>query len=120
MASLVGGAEPRLTLGVELPLLTSTNTRLAEYRSLDWSGETELVVIAEGIGSPSVYRARMDGSTVEDLGSPLGDAVQVTALPRPSGDAVVTRSEDGTVLRHDPSSRWTKTDAVLQEVSFPG
>ncbi|MGV8845472.1 LpqB family beta-propeller domain-containing protein [Tessaracoccus sp.] len=120
MASLVGGTEPRLTPGVELPLLASTNTRLSDYRSLDWSGETELVVIAEGIGKPSVFRARLDGSTVEDLASPIDDAVQVTALPRPSGDAVVTRSEDGTVLRHDPSSRWTKMDSLLQEVTFPG
>ncbi|MDO5736545.1 MAG: LpqB family beta-propeller domain-containing protein [Propionibacteriaceae bacterium] len=120
MASLSNVGEPRLSPVMSLPLMGGTNTRLRDFRSLDFSGETELVVLAEGTGNRSVFRARLDGSMVEDLGPLPEDAMQVSALPRPSGDAVVTRSEDGTVLRRDVSGRWMRMDGLLQEATFPG
>lgn len=120
MASLVGGAAPRLVLAMDLPLVFAPRSTLDDYRSLDWSGETELVVVAGVSGGRSVFRTRLDGSLVEELGLLTEDPVQVSALPRPSGDEVVARSEDGTVLRHDVSGRWSRVQSGLQEVSYPG
>ncbi len=119
IATVIGGVTPRLAVAEELPLLTARNP-LTAYRSLDWSGETKLAVVADAVGVHSVFLATLDGSLVEDLGPLSEDAVQISALPRPNGDAIVVRAEDGTVLRHDSSTRWTRLKEVLQEVSFPG
>ena len=119
MATLVGGAEPRLVAADELPLLSLRNP-LTAYRSLDWSGETQLAVVADAAGVHSVFLTTLDGALVEDLGPLAKDAVQISALPRPGGDAIVVRAQDGTVLRHDSSTRWSRMKEVLQEISFPG
>ncbi|MEO7588920.1 MAG: GerMN domain-containing protein [Arachnia sp.] len=120
LAGIVGGEKPRLEAAGVLPLLADTNTRLTGFRGLDWGGETEFVVIADSGDELSVFQIRMDGSQVEDIGPLSEDPVHISALPRPSGDAVVVRTKDDTVWRHDTSTRWTKLEGPLQEVSYPG
>ena len=120
VASVVSGAKPRLAPADDLPLLAATRSRLTGYYTLDWSGETELAVVADSTRGRSVYLTRVDGSLVEDLGPLSEDPVGMSALPRPGGGAIVVRAEDGTVLRHDATTRWTRMKGLLQEVSFPG
>lgn len=120
MASLVEGSTLRLEPANDLPLVFAMRSLLTDYRSLDWSGETELVVVADSSGGRSVFRTRLDGSMVEDLGPLSEEPVQISALPRLSSDAVVARAEDGTVLRHNVTSRWSRIEGELQEVSYPG
>ncbi|WP_158600623.1 GerMN domain-containing protein [Tessaracoccus antarcticus] len=120
LASVVGGDKPRLEPALSLPLLVATDTRLTGFRGLDWSGETEFVVIADSGENRTVFRARMDGSLVEDLGPFSEEPVQISALPRPSGDAVVVRSKDDTVWRRDTNTRWSRLDGALQDISYPG
>lgn len=119
MATLVGGDEPRLESAEELPLLTLRNP-LTAYRSLDWSGETQLAVVADAGGVHSVFLTTLDGALVEDLGPLAEDAVQISALPRLNGDAIAVRADDGSVLLHDSSTRWSRMKEALQEISFPG
>ncbi len=120
MSSVVEGARPRLTSVASLPILGGIRSPLKGFRSLDWGGETELVVIAEAQSGPSIHRSRMDGSLVEDLGPLSDEPVQVSALPDSGGSAVVMRTADDKVLRYDANNRWTRVDEMLQDVSYPG
>lgn len=120
MSSLVDGDTLRLESVTQLPLVFTTGSLLSNYRSLDWSGETELVVVADSSAGPSVFLTRLDGSTVGDLGPLSEPPVQVTALPRLSSDAIAARAADGSVLRHNLTSRWSGMEGELQEVSYPG
>ncbi len=120
IATLLEGPTPRLAPAEELPLLSATRNPLTGYLSLDWSGETELAVVTDSGGVRTVLLTLLDGSLVEDLGPLSEDAVQISALPRLNGDAIVVRTEDGIVLRHDSSTRWTRMKEQLEEVSFPG
>lgn len=119
MSTVKEGQRPRLVSHGDLSLLVGRTT-LTDFASLDWSGETELVVIADSSTGRSVHRARMDGSLVEDLGPVSEEPVQVSALPGPDGNAVVIRSEDSKVLRHDANKRWTRLEIDLQDVTYPG
>lgn len=120
LSTLAEAKRPRLVSVVELPLLGALRGPLSNYRSLDFSGESDLVVVAETQSGPSIYRARLDGSAVEDLGPLPHEPVQVSALPGSGGDAVASRSADGEVLRHGANNRWIRLDVVLQDISYPG
>lgn len=119
MSSVEEGPRLRLASPAELPLLVGRSPLLG-FRSLDWSGGTELVVVADSSTGRSIHRARLDGSLVEDLGPLFEEPVQVSALPGPGGNAVVARSGDDEVLRHDSNKRWTRLEGVLQDVTYPG
>lgn len=103
----------------ELSLLVG-RTPMSNFQSLDWSGETEIVVVADSPTGVSVHRALFDGSLVEDLGPLSEQPVQVSALPGPGDNAVVIRSEDDDVLRHDATDRWTRLEGTLEDVTYPG
>lgn len=120
LSSLVEEKRPRLVSVTKLPLLGALRGPLAGYFGLDWSGETDLVVVAETQSVRSIHRARLDGSLVEDLGPLPADPVQVSALPGTGDDAVAARSKDGEVLRHEANNRWTRLEVELQDVSYPG
>ncbi len=119
MSSIQESSRPRLVAGADLSLLIG-RTPLSNFRSLDWSGETEFVVAADSSTQDSIHRARMDGSFVEDLGPLSEQPVQVSALPASGGNAVVMRSRDNAVLLHDANKRWTRLSGVLQDVTYPG
>ena len=104
----------------ELQLAPSRGAQLSDYAAVDWTGEVALAVVARGSANPSVFVARSDGSDVSDLGPISSAPVQVTALPRPGGDAIAARTADGTVLVHQPSSTWRSTEAALSWISYPG
>lgn len=120
MSSVVEGSRPALVSASRLPVLGATRIPLRGFLSLDWSGETELVFVTESETTRSIHRARQDGSLVEDLGPLSDDPVQVSALPDSSGNAVVMRTEENKVLRHDANNRWTRLDTELSDVSYPG
>jgi len=119
MSSVKESTRPRLANVAGLSLLVG-RTPMSNFQSLDWSGETELVVVANSTTGVSTHRARMDGSVVEDLGPLSEQPEQVSALPGPSGSAVVIRSADDEVWRHDANRRWTRLEGVLQDVTYPG
>ncbi len=119
MSSVDESTRPRLAAVAELSLLNGRNP-LTNFGGVEWSGETELVVLAEAQAGTSVFRTRLDGSLVEDLGPLLERPVQVSALPGTDGTAVVMRSEEDVIVRHDANNRWTRLDDVLQDVTYPG
>ncbi len=119
MTSVEQAPEPRLLAATALSLLQG-RAPMTNFRSLDWIGETELVMVADAQAITSIHRARMDGSLVEDLGPLSEQPVQVSAVPGPGADTVVMRSEDNVVLRYDVTRRWRRVEGVLQDVTYPG
>lgn len=119
MSSVKESTGPRLAADADLSLLAG-RTPMTNFQGVDWSGETELVVVANSTTGVSIHRARLDGSLVEDLGPLSEQPVQVSALPGPSGSAVVSRSADDVVWRHDANRRWTRLEGALQDVTYPG
>ncbi|MGO1488312.1 MAG: GerMN domain-containing protein [Arachnia sp.] len=118
-SAIAEGERPRLNAVDELALLIG-RIPLSNYEGLDWSGETELIVVAESSSGASIHRARLDGSLVEDLGPLSEQPVQVSALQGLDDSAVVIRSDEDGIFRHDANKRWTRLDESLQDVTYPG
>lgn len=104
----------------EVDLSPARGVKLSDYVALDWTGELALALVARGAGGPSVFVTRIDGSAVDDLGPISNSPVQVTALPRPGGDAIATRAADGTVLLYQPGSTWRNAKTMMSWISYPG
>lgn len=119
VATVSAAGRPTLVHPTAL-VVADQNNQLRDFVDVSWSGETELALIASTPEDPSVYLVSADGAQVEHIG-PVGvDPVQVSALPRMGGDAVVVRSDDDEVRRYEARSRWTGLDVRMSEVSYPG
>ncbi|TRY19396.1 hypothetical protein FOJ82_00300 [Tessaracoccus rhinocerotis] len=119
VATISAAGRPTLVHPTEIVVADQSN-QLHDYLDVSWSGETELALIASTEDDPSVYLVSADGALVEHIGPVGADPVQISALPRMGGDAVVIRSEDNEVRRYEARSRWTGLDVTMSEVSYPG
>ncbi len=120
-ATIVGDAAPRLEQWRPMPLIDDSGAPLQGYRSLDFSGESEIAVVAQpGSERPSVFLVRFDGSLVRDIGPLTGAPAEVSALPRMGGDALAVRSSSNVVFRYEARIRWSGTGVELDEISYPG
>lgn len=87
-----------------VPLTASQEKELFDAVILDWTGEVNIAVVASTGSDRSVFVVVVDGSEATDLGPVSVSPVRMTALPRPSRDAVSMHATDGTVLlykQHD-------------------
>ena len=104
----------------EVPLNASQEKELLDAVALDWTGEVNVAVVASAGSVRSVFVAAVDGSEVTDLGPVSVSPVQVTALPRPGGDAVALRAADGTVLLYEQHGTWLQAKTTMTWISYPG
>ncbi|GAB3821447.1 hypothetical protein GCM10028820_29850 [Tessaracoccus terricola] len=119
MATISAAGRPTLVHPGELVIADQAD-QLHDFVDVSWSGETELALIASARDDPSVYLVSADGALVEHIGPVGAEPVQISALPRMGGDAVVIRSADNEVRRYEARSRWTGLDVTMSEVSYPG
>ena len=110
----------RVTDWHEVPLTASQGRELSDAVALDWTGEVNVAVIASAGSGRSVFVVAVDGSEVIDLGPVSVSPVQVTALPRPGGDAVALRAADGTVLLYEQHGAWQQAKTAMAWISYPG
>ena len=118
VASLIEGSS--VTDWQEIPLTASQDRELSDAVALDWTGEINVAVIASAGSGRSVFVVAVDGSEVIDLGPVSVSPVQVTALPRPGGDAVALRAADGTVLLYEQHGAWQQAKTAMTWISYPG
>lgn len=118
VASLIEGN--RMAGWREVPLNASQEKELLDAVALDWTGEVNVAVVASAGSVRSVFVAAVDGSEVTDLGPVSVSPVQVTALPRPGGDAVALRAADGTVLLYEQHGTWLQAKTTMTWISYPG
>ena len=118
VASLIEGSS--VTDWQEIPLTASQDRELSDAVALDWTGEVNVAVIASAGSGRSVFVVAVDGSEVIDLGPVSVSPVQVTALPRPGGDAVALRAADGTVLLYEQHGAWQQAKTAMAWISYPG
>ncbi len=104
----------------EVKLNHPASVTLDGFTALDWTGELDVALIANGASSSSVYVARVDGSQVDDLGPVFVDPVAITALPRPGGDALAVRTAENSVLLYQPNDTWRIATATMSWISYPG
>ena len=117
-ASLIEGN--RMVGWQEVPLTASQEKELSDAVALDWTGEVNVAVVGSAGSGRSVFVVAVDGSEVTDLGPVSVSPVQVTALPRPGGDAVALRAADGTVLLYEQHGTWQQAKTVMTWISYPG
>ena len=117
-ASLIEGN--RMVGWQEVPLTASQEKELSDAVALDWTGEVNVAVVASAGSGKSVFVVAVDGSEVTDLGPVSASPVQVTALPRPGGDAVAVRAADGTVLLYEQHGTWQQAKTPMTWISYPG
>jgi hypothetical protein len=110
----------RVTDWHEVPLTASQGRELSDAVALDWTGEVNVAVVASAGSGRSVFVVAVDGSEVIDLGPVSVSPVQVTALPRPGGDAVALRAIDGTVLLYEQHGAWQQAKTAMAWISYPG
>ena len=110
----------RVTDWHEVPLTASQGRELSDAVALDWTGEVNVAVVASAGSGRSVFVVAVDGSEVIDLGPVSLSPVQVTALPRPGGDAVALRAIDGTVLLYEQHGVWQQAKTAMAWISYPG
>ena len=110
----------RVTDWHEVPLTASQGRELSDAVALDWTGEVNVAVVASAGSGRSVFVVAVDGSEVIDLGPVSLSPVQVTALPRPGGDAVALRAIDGTVLLYEQHGAWQQAKTAMAWISYPG
>jgi hypothetical protein len=104
----------------EVPLTASQGRELSDAVALDWTGEVNVAVVASAGSGRSVFVVAIDGSEVIDLGPVSVSPVQVTALPRPGGDAIALRATDGTVLLYEQHGAWQQAKTAMAWISYPG
>lgn len=119
MAAMSAGAKPRVETWHEV-VLSGSDGRLGQFVDIAWSGEGELVVLSGGAAEAQVHLALLDGSVVEDLAPVDIRGVEISALPRMGGDAVALRGTDDSVHLYEPTTRWTRVNLELQDISYPG
>ena len=117
-ASLIEGN--RMVGWQEVPLTVSQEKELSDAVALDWTGEVNVAVVASAGSGSSVFVVAVDGSEVTDLGPVSASPIQVTALPRPGGDAVAVRAADGTVLLYEQHGTWQQAKTAMTWISYPG
>ena len=118
VASLIDGN--RMVGWQEIPLTVSQEKELSDAVALDWTGEVNVAVVASAGSGRSVFVVAVDGSEVTDLGPLSVSPVQVTALPRPGGDAVALRAADGAVLLYEQHGAWQQAKTTMTWISYPG
>lgn len=119
MATISAVGRPTLVHLAEV-VVADRSEQLHDFLDVSWSGETEVALIASAQDDSSVFLMSADGALVEHIGPAGTDPVQISALPRMGGDAVVIRNADDEVRRYEARSRWTGLDVRMSEVSYPG
>lgn len=120
IATLDSGPVPSVSSWTPLELSTGTDETVSNPIAVDWSTESQLVVLADVGEHQTVLQVAMDGSRIEDLSLVGGRAVDVAALPRISGDAIVVLDAQGNVRRFEPRTRWTSVNVNLDHLNYPG
>lgn len=120
VAFFTNGKKPVLEQWQELAIADEAERDIYGYTDVSWGGETELVVLAETETRTTAYLMNMDGSLAEHIGPMPATAVQITALPRMGGDAIVMRAEDDRLFAFEDRIRWSDLELELSQAGFPG